>query len=105
MSNIQTKANIVREHLLSGKYITSLMAFEPQFRINTRLSASIFILRDEGMAIKTGNPDTAWVDGVITKEERDAIVAHSTKCNYALYYILPSRLEEQRNLYGYKKGA
>lgn len=93
-----TKDNLVREHLLNGGYITSLMAFTPQFRTNTRLSASIFNLRDEGMRIKSGTPDTAWVDGVMTKAERDEMVIHST-CNYAVYYILPSQLDEQRALY------
>ena len=95
---MMTKENLVREHLLNGGYITSLMAFTPKFRINTRLSASIFNLRDEGMDIKSGTPDTAFVDGVMTKEERDDMVMHST-CNYAVYYILPSKLDEQRALY------
>lgn len=99
MSNLITKTNIVRKHLLEGKYITSLMAYQPEFRTNTRLSASIFMLRDEGMDIKTGSPDTAFVDGVMNKETRDDMVSRSSCKNYAVYYIIPSKLEEQRAKY------
>lgn len=97
--SLQTKKDLVRNHLLQGKYITSLMAFTPAFRTNTRLSASIFMLRDEGMLIKTGTADSAFEDGVITKAERNDILAHSNTTNYAVYYILPSQLEEQRHLF------
>lgn len=97
--DLQTKTELVREHLLTGKHITSLMAFTPQFRINTRLSDSIFRLRGIGMDIKTGRPDDAFIDGVITNEERQKMNA-SLSSNYAVYYIIPSRLEENRKLYG-----
>ena len=86
----ETKIQKIKQALLSGAAITSLSAFK--IARTTRLSAIIFNLRELGIPIVTGSPDSAHSEGLINEATRRAMMLEYDNSHFAVYYIKPSDL-------------
>jgi hypothetical protein len=86
----QTKIDRIKNALLNGQAVTSMSAFRMCYA--TRLSAIIYELRDKGLPIVSGTPDSAFEEGLITDGVRKNMMCDYDSSHFAVYYIKPQDL-------------
>lgn len=91
----QTKIEKIKNVLLNGQVVTSMSAFRMGYI--TRLSAIIHELRDKGLPIVSGTPDSAFAEGLISDGARKNMMCDYDSSRFAVYYIKPSDLAIIKN--------
>lgn len=90
-----SKMDYVKDLLLQGKYITSLMAFQSPKRI-TRLSAIIYCLRhDYDLPVVSGTPERAFEVGIISAEQFVKMKSEHDDSHFSVYYIEQAHLKQK----------
>ena len=91
-----TKTNYVKDVLLRGNHITSLLAFMSPKRI-TRLSAIIYCLRhDYQLPVVSGTPESAFEAGIISAEQFVRMKIAHEDSHFSVYYLDPTYLQQQK---------
>ena len=96
MTMKSTKIEKIKSVLLSGAVVTSMSAFRMGYI--TRLSAIIYKLREQGLPIVTGTPDSAFTEGLITECTRRSMMCDYDSSHFAVYYIKPNDLKHIKNV-------